>query len=109
MAQAHVGPRHLTLANRRHDLVAVALTDPRELELPPIGLVEFEDAETGERMVIDTWSRRTVRGYARAAAAQLDERRRLFRRLGVDAIEINTGAPYVPELVKFFRMRERRL
>ena len=101
--------RHLTLANRRHDLVAVALTDPRELALPRIGLVELEDAETGERMVIDTWSRRTVRGYARAAAAQLDERRRLFRRLGVDTIEINTGAPYVPELIKFFRMRERRL
>jgi uncharacterized protein (DUF58 family) len=101
--------RALTLANRRHDLVAVALTDPRELELPPIGLVELEDAETGERLAVDTWSRRAARRYAHAAQAQLDERHRLLARLGVDTIEINTGAPYVPELIKFFRMRERRL
>jgi hypothetical protein len=58
---------------------------------------------------VDTWSRRGARRYARAAQAQLDERRRLLGRLGVDTIEINTGAPYVPELIKFFRMRERRL
>jgi uncharacterized protein (DUF58 family) len=101
--------RALTLANRRHDLVAVALTDPRELELPPIGLVELEDAETGERLAVDTWSRRAARRYARAAQAQIEARRRLLARLGVDTIEINTGAPYVPELIKFFRMRERRL
>ncbi|MBN1919279.1 MAG: DUF58 domain-containing protein [Verrucomicrobia bacterium] len=101
--------RHLTLANRRHDLVAVAVTDPRELTLPRIGLVELEDAETGEVTVIDTWSRRAVRRYAAAAHAQAEARRRLFARLGIDSIEINTGKPYVPELLKFFRMRERRL
>jgi uncharacterized protein (DUF58 family) len=101
--------RRLTLANRRHDLVAVSVTDPRELELPCIGLIELEDAETGEVTVIDTWSRRAARRYARQAERQADKRRRLFRRLGVDAIEINTGRPYVPELIKFFRMRERRL
>jgi uncharacterized protein (DUF58 family) len=101
--------RHLTLANRRHDLVAVAITDPRELELPRIGLISLEDAETGEHMVLDTWSRRAARRYARQARGEFEQRRRLFNRLGVDTIEINTGRPYVPELVKFFRMRERRL
>jgi len=101
--------RRLTLANRRHDLVAVAVTDPRELELPRIGLIELEDAETGAMTVIDTWSRRATRRYAREAEHETAERRRLLRRLGVDSIEINTGRPYVPELIKFFRMRERRL
>jgi uncharacterized protein (DUF58 family) len=100
---------HLRLANRRHDLVAIAITDPREIELPRIGLLEIEDAETGERTVIDTWSRRAMRRYTDAATRRLETRRRMFRRLGVDSIEINTGAPYVPELIKFFRMRERRL
>jgi uncharacterized protein (DUF58 family) len=101
--------RDLTLANRRHDLVAIAITDPRELELPPVGLVELVDGETGERCVVDTSSRRARRRYASAAQEQLERRRSVFRRLGVDSIEINAGAPYVPELIKFFRMRERRL
>jgi uncharacterized protein (DUF58 family) len=101
--------RDLTLANRRHDLVAIAITDPRELELAPVGLVELVDGETDERCVVDTSSRRARRQYASAAQEQLERRRALLRRLGVDSIEINTGAPYVPELIKFFRMRERRL
>jgi uncharacterized protein (DUF58 family) len=101
--------RDLTLANRRHDLVAVAITDPRELELPSVGLIELVDGETGERYVVDTWSRQARRRYAGAALEQLERRRTLFKRLGVDSIEISTGSPYVPELIKFFRMRERRL
>jgi uncharacterized protein (DUF58 family) len=100
----------LAVAGRRHDLIAVRLSDSREAELPPVGLVEMEDPETGERLVVDTSSAafraafRSVNGKRRAA---LD---RALRRSKVDVIDVETGRPYVKPLMRFFqdRMRRRR-
>ena len=101
--------RDLVLSSKRHDLVAINIIDPREKELPNVGLIELEDAETGERILIDTRGGKTRRRYEEFCSSELNARRQLFRSSGVDSIEINTGKPYFNELIRFFRMRERRL
>jgi uncharacterized protein (DUF58 family) len=98
----------LAVAGRRHDLIAVRMGDARERELPPLGLVELEDPETGERVVVDTSSPRFRNAFGRTvrdARARLD---RTLRRSGVDVIDIETGQPYVQPLRRFFHERMRR-
>lgn len=95
----------LRVLARRHDLVAITLTDPRELELPDVGIVELEDAETGERVLVDTADEATRTLYRERAAAARELRERLFRRNSVDAIEIGTGSSYIEPLMRFFRAR----
>ncbi len=100
--------RQLRLTARRHDLIAVTLEDPRERELPRLGLLRLRDAETGQERLVDT-SRRAVReAFARDATARQEERDGLLARVGVDRIAIRTDAPYERPLLQFFRMRERR-
>jgi len=98
----------LAVAGRRHDLIAVRLGDEREEELPPLGLIELEDPETGERLVVDTSDpafRSSFRSVSGARRAALD---RMFRRSKVDVIDVTTGEPYVKPLMRFFRNRQRR-
>ena len=100
--------RPLMITNRRHDLIAIRISDPREEVLPPVGIVELKDAETGESMLVDT-SNRLVRDLF----AQSNQRRQLglekeFHSLGVDHIDIRTSEPYLNPIVKFFRMRAKR-
>ena len=101
--------RALRLANRKHDVIALSLSDPREQELPPVGILEMEDAETGRRILVDTWDRRGMKSFAANARQRAEERRRLFRRNEVDFVELSTAAPYDVPLVKFFHERARRL
>ena len=94
--------------NRRHDLIAVQVADPREKELPNVGILALEDAETGEIIELDTGSA-AVRKRFRDLAAEHD--RRLvndFRSEGVDTLELTTDSPYMPALQRFFKARERR-
>lgn len=99
----------LGVVSRRHDLVAVRLKDPREAELPRLGLVEFEDNETGRRVLIDTADEQ-VRLLVKAEARRRDEAlAKLFRRNKVDLIEIFTDRPYLEPVQKFFKLRERRM
>ena len=99
----------MKLTSMRHDLVAIHVRDRHEEDLPNVGLITLEDAETGELVEIDT-SRRKVREafreHARERRAQLAE---LFRSARVDAVEVEAGAEFVPPLVGFFRTRERRM
>ena len=99
----------LRIANRKHDLVAISLSDPRESEIPPMGIVEMEDAETGRTVLVDTWDRRVRELVSARARERAEERRRLFRRNKVDSVELTTGLPYDVPLVRFFRERARRL
>jgi uncharacterized protein (DUF58 family) len=92
---------------RRHDVVAVVLSDPRELELPDIGPVELEDAESGETVLVDTSDRRVREHYRARVEALREERRRIFRANSIDAIDVSTAASYVEPLIAFFRRRER--
>lgn len=99
--------RNLRVAGRRHELIAVTATDPRELELADAGLIEVEDAETGESLLIDTGDKRVRAQYAARAAAQRDERRLLLRGAQIDAIEVSTAEPYVGPLLAYFTRRSR--
>ncbi|MDJ0864633.1 MAG: DUF58 domain-containing protein [Myxococcota bacterium] len=99
----------LLAANRKHDVIPVLITDPRELEIPPVGLLTLEDAETGEVRVIDASSAAFRREHARQAAERVDALRRRFHRAGIDFIHVDAAASVVEPLVRFFRMRERRM
>jgi len=98
----------LRIANRRHDLIAVTVTDPREEALPDVGLLAVRDAETGAEALVDTSNRRVRLEYTKAAVAREKLRNQIFKRTRVDAIHVRTDRPYVPEIYRFFRMRERR-
>lgn len=100
--------RALRVASRRHDVVAVVLEDPREAELPSVGMIELEDSETGERYVVDTSDRRAREAFATKAAEARAERDRTLRVADVDAVVVGTHVPYTQALVRFFRKRERR-
>ncbi len=98
----------LMRAARRHDLIAVVITDPREETLPRIGLMDLEDAETGERLVVDTSDERFQKEFSARVDGRRQERRRLFRQLGIDTVELGTDRPYDLPLVRFFETRARR-
>ena len=93
---------------RRHDLIAVSITDQRERELPAAGLIELEDAETGRRMMIDSSSPELRRAFAAAAARRANDLSGQFAAMKVDHIPLQTNQDYVLDLIRFFRMRERR-
>lgn len=99
----------LRIAGRRHDVIAVTATDPRELALPNAGLIEVQDAESGAAMLIDTADRRLRRRYAEAAAAQRETRRQSLRASGIDQIDLRTDEPYVAPLIAYFQRRAHRL
>ena len=98
----------LKIANRRHDVIAVTITDPRERELPDVGLIELEDAETGEEILIDTADPEVRRMFTGITGEGKEERDRLFRSVGVDCVDVTTDRPYVDPLMRFFRMRANR-
>jgi uncharacterized protein (DUF58 family) len=100
--------RALVTANRKHDVIAVLVTDPRELDVPGVGLVALRDAETGRSRLYDTGSaafRESVRSAGAERVARLEHR---LRASGIDFIHIDASGSVVDPLVRFFRMRERR-
>jgi uncharacterized protein (DUF58 family) len=92
----------------RHEVIALTLNDPREASLPDVGLLEVEDAETGERALLDTSSRRLRAAYAARAGEQRDKRRRTLAAVGVEEVALSTDASYVEPLLRAFKARERR-
>ena len=100
--------RALAVAGRRHDLIAVRVGDERERALPPLGLLDLEDPETGERVVVNTSSASFRSGFGAVEARRRAELDRVMRRSKVDVIDIETGTPYVRPLMRFFQERMRR-
>ncbi len=98
----------LQITNRRHDLVAVSVNDPKERELPDIGLLTIEDAETGEQVELDTTRPEIRDGFAHLADERQKTLQRAIRSAGVDCLELSTDKAYLPELLNFFNTRERR-
>jgi len=98
----------LRIAQRRHDIIPVSITDRRELSLPRLGFLELQDLETGAHVVVDTASAAVRQAYAQRRAAAIERRRQLFQTLGIEAIEVHTDEPYIRPLMRFFRQRERR-
>lgn len=94
-------------ASKRHDLVAIVLSDVWERQLPPIGFMELEDLETGEMIVVNTKQKRFQESFVAASQSRRLQQRRFFRSAGIDFIEIATDLPYRDPILKFFRRREK--
>ena len=101
--------RALRVARRRHDLIPVSIADPREQELPNVGLIELVDGETGELVLVDTSSRRVREGFAADVRRSGELRDQVFRRMDVDALELTTGCSFVEPLLRYFHRRHARL
>lgn len=95
-------------ANRRHDVVCALVSDRRELEVPPAGLVALEDAETGEQRLVDTSSAEFRREAEAQAAARIERLGTELRASGIDLVHIEASKPVIDPLLAFFRLRERR-
>jgi uncharacterized protein (DUF58 family) len=100
--------RSLRIAARAHDVIAVVLRDPREIDLPAVGFLDLTDAETGERVVVDTADPALRAEFFTRAAGRDAELEDALRSCGVDIVPVNVARPWVDPLVGFFRMRERR-
>jgi uncharacterized protein (DUF58 family) len=94
---------------QRHDVVAVRLFDPLELELPDLGLVPLRDAETGEQLWVDTHDAGFRKRFARIAAEREASLRETLAKIGVDALELSTDDDLVEAIVRFADMRKRRV
>lgn len=99
----------LSVTARRHDLISIITGDEREFEWPDAGIIEWQDAETGKRFLVDTADRRTRAALREQQTARRTSALNKLRSAGVDVIEVNAGKPYQRQLVSFFRKRERRL
>jgi uncharacterized protein (DUF58 family) len=94
---------------RRHDVTAISVVDRREVDLPRIGLIELEDAETGETILIDTYDRNVTAGLRLLTRESSTQRSHLFRSAGAGEVQIRADDPhYVDSLVRYFHARERR-
>jgi uncharacterized protein (DUF58 family) len=93
---------------RRHDFIALHISDPREEDLPAVGLLELEDAESDERLLVDTNSTAVRQAFRQAAEQRRETLRQLSRQSRVDLIEVSTAGGHLDALIRFFRMRERR-
>jgi uncharacterized protein (DUF58 family) len=98
----------MRLLGRKHDVIAVLLNDPRELELPDVGVVTLEDAETGRTVYVDTSDRAFREEYAAAGRRRRIDRRRQLGRMKIDSVELFTDRPFVPALMAFFNARTKR-
>ncbi|MBL9107688.1 MAG: DUF58 domain-containing protein, partial [Myxococcales bacterium] len=101
--------RALALAAAKHDVVPVVLRDARDEELPDVGLATFQDLETGESVLVDTSAPEVRAYYKKAGQALRASRTALFRKLGLDAVEIDTGGSFVRPLRDLFARRARRM
>ena len=95
----------LQMIRRRHDLIAVNLVDPRERNLPDVGFITLQDAESGQQVVVDTHQVSVRELFALRQSAEEERQGQMFRKLGIDEIRVNTSESYVEPLVHFFRTR----
>jgi uncharacterized protein (DUF58 family) len=106
-----IGPdfrKPLSLLNKRHDVIAVPVRDRVEIAMPAVGLIEVQDAETGQTMLVDTSSRQFRSQYGDHSARRFHELKNTLRSINVDLIPIATDKPYINDLIQFFHMRHRR-
>ncbi len=98
----------LHVARRRHDIIPIAVRDPREMSLPRARFIELIDNETGERVLVDASSARFREAYQAADEQRAESRAAMFRRMDMEAITLTTGLSIVEPLTRYFRARERR-
>jgi hypothetical protein len=96
------------IANRKHDLIAIRISDPRESKLENFGMIDFEDAETGEIITVDTADLLFRKDFSSRATELNEKLEKAFRRINLDYIQLTTGQDYIFPLSAFFKQRERR-
>jgi uncharacterized protein (DUF58 family) len=96
------------LLNQRHEVLAIRLWDPREVELPDIGPIIMEDAETGEQLYVDTRDKKFRQRFQEAAQRREAELNEAFKRSGVDALSLSTEEDLVRAIVRFATLRQQR-
>ena len=101
--------KELKLLRNRHDVIAVTLYDPRELEMPDVGMIELEDEETGEQVLVDTSDSDFRENYVKIVNKNLSAIRGNFKKLKIDCVDIRTDTNFESPLRKFFKLRQRRL
>jgi len=101
--------RLLNIANKRHDITAITITDPKEIDLPDVGIISLADPETASEFLVDTSNPAIRRRFNEEAKKVLEDRTKIFRRINVDSVDIRTDVSYGRALFSFFRKRERRL
>ncbi len=97
----------LSMLNQRHEVLAIRLWDPREVDLPDLGMVVMEDAETGEQLFVDTHDKKFRQRFHDAAERREAELKTAFKRAGVDALSLSTDADLVKEIVGFAQQRKQ--
>jgi uncharacterized protein (DUF58 family) len=100
--------RPLGLLARRHEVIAIRLTDPADAQVPDLGLLAFQDAETGEQLLIDTNDRAFRQRFNAAAQQEQDRQRSAFARAGIDCLELSTDDDLLDAIVRFAQTRKRR-
>jgi len=95
----------LAVANKRHDIVAVNIVDPRDIEMPSVGMVSLYDTESGKGRYIDTASKELREAYRKSQLKRIDAMKKVLYATNVDNIEIRTDRPYTDSLIEFFKRR----
>ena len=98
----------LRIAQKRHDVIAIRVLDPREREIPDVGFIELSDPETGEQTLIDTSDRQYRQQLAKRVQTMIEEREHLFQSIRMDTIQLQTDKPYLEPLIHFFERRAKR-
>ena len=104
--QDHGFDKLLRVTRRKHDVIPIVISDPREANLPNVGLLRLRDAESGQMITIDTASRRHRQAFQHRMQQRAESRDAIFRRLRLQPICISTGQDYVEPLQRFFHQRE---
>jgi len=99
---------NVKLASQKHDLIAISISDPRERDLPKIGLINLRDSESGETLLIDTDNREMTNLLTSYEREKWGKFKKLFRSIGVDTIEIDTDGSLVEPIIRYFKIREKR-
>jgi uncharacterized protein (DUF58 family) len=106
--QASGYEQSLKRVRQKHDITAISITDPRESQLPEVGLVHLEDAETGETIVLDTNDKEMIGRFHNQKEKENADRKKLFLTFGVDTIDVKTDKSLVEPIIRYFKMREKK-
>jgi len=101
--------KSIQVANKKHDIIAINIIDPREIDIPNVGFIELEDAETGEIILLDTSNTQIRDTFYSESQQDRSKREKFFKSIGVDNINILTGRSYIEPITKFFKMRAKRM
>lgn len=100
--------KKMDVTNRKHDLIAINISDPVEKRLPSCGYLAIEDIETGEQVYLNTRNRKTLEQFENLARKRQEDFERLLKKKRIDRLSLETGQPYLKEIYKFFKLRTKR-